>query len=37
MVGKSDEDDRFDLVVEKYPEQFLSRVTLGSHSQHTLA
>ena len=34
MVGKGDEDNRFDLVVEEYPEQFLSCVTLGSYSAH---
>ena len=36
MVGEGDEDDRLDLVVEEYPEQFLSRVTLESYPQHTL-
>ena len=36
MVGESDEDNRLDLVVEEYPEQFLSRVTLEPYPQHTL-
>ena len=37
MVGKCDEDNRLDLVVEKYPEELLSCVTLESYSQHTFA
>ena len=29
MVGEGNEDDRFDLVVEQYPEEFLPSETLG--------
>jgi hypothetical protein len=36
MVGEGDKDNRLDLVVEEYPEQFLSRITLGSYTQYTL-
>jgi hypothetical protein len=32
MVGESNEDNWFDLVVEEYPEEFFSRVTLESYA-----
>jgi hypothetical protein len=36
VVGESDEDNRLDLVIEEYAEQFLSRVALRSYAQYTL-